>query len=74
MATTVKLGEGLEWTLMLKDERGLVLGVHFPRDRKISKAHMAILKAALLDAAEKMDNLPKPERHNAIKPAKGTTE
>lgn len=55
--TKVKAGKGLEWKLMMTDEDGFLLGIHFDRRRKISKAQMDIMKAALWDAAEKLDNL-----------------
>lgn len=55
--TKVKTGKGLEWTLSMWDEKGFLLGINFDRTRKISKSQMDILKAALWDAAEKLDDL-----------------
>ena len=63
--TKVKAGKGLEWRLMMTDENGFLLGVHFDRHRKIGKAQMDILKAALWDAAEKLDDMEDSKRNRA---------
>ena len=63
--TKVKTGKGLEWTLSMWDEKGFLLGIHFDRHRKYSKAQMDILKAALWDAAEKLDDLKDSKRNRA---------
>lgn len=65
MATKVKAGTGFEWKLSMRDEKGFLLGIHFDRDRKISKVQMDILKAALLDAAEKLDDLADSKRNRS---------
>lgn len=63
--TKVKTGKGLAWALSMWDEKGFLLGVHFSSGRKISKAKRGILKAALLDAAEKFDAMETaPDGHN----------
>lgn len=63
--TKVKTGRGLEWTLMMTDEKGFLLGIHFDRHRKISKAQMDILKDALWAAAEKLDDIADSQRNRA---------
>lgn len=63
--TKVKTGKGREWTLSMWDEKGFLLGIHFDRHRKYSKAQMNILKAALWDAAEKLDDMEDSKRNRA---------
>jgi hypothetical protein len=63
MATKVRTGRGLyEWKLSLVDDEGLLLGIHFFKGRRVPAAQMSIIKAALSDAARKIDEL------NAKKP------
>ena len=63
MATKVRTGRGrYEWKLSLMDDKGLLLGIHFFKDRRVPAAQMSIIKAAMSDAARKIDEL------NAKKP------
>ena len=39
------------------DDRGLILGIHFHKYRKVSLSQISIIKAALSDAARKIDEL-----------------
>ena len=58
MATKVRTGRGLyEWTLSLVDDKGLLLGIHFHKYRKVPLEQISIIKAALSDAARKIDEL-----------------
>ena len=58
MATKVRTGRGLyEWKLSLVDDKGLLLGIHFHKYRKVPLEQISIIKAALSDAARRIDEL-----------------
>ena len=48
----------------MMDDKGLLLGIHFFKDRRVPAAQMSIIKAALSDAARKIDEL-NAKKHNA---------
>lgn len=39
------------------DDKGLILGIHFHKYRKVSLRQISIIRAALTDAARKIDEL-----------------
>jgi hypothetical protein len=58
MATKVRAGKRkYEWRLSMVDDKGLLLGIHFHKYRKVPLEQISIIKAALSDAARKIDEL-----------------
>jgi len=54
MTVAIKKGKGIEWEIAIRDEKGLIVGLHYPSDRKIKKKQKGIIEAALRDAVVKL--------------------
>ena len=72
MATKVREGKRkYEWKLSLVDDDGFILGIHFFKGQKVPAAQMSIIKAALSDAARKIDELNAKKSNAALTGAEG---
>lgn len=57
MAVILKKGKGLEWDMVIRDDKGLIVGLHYSSDRKVTKKQKDIIETALRDAAVKLEEL-----------------
>jgi hypothetical protein len=59
MAVILKKGKGSEWEVSIQDDKGLVVGLHYPSDRKVTKKQKDIIESALRNAVVKLEELNK---------------
>jgi hypothetical protein len=58
MPVTLKKGKGHEWEISIRDEKGLIAGIHYSSDRKVTRKQKDIIEAALRVAVEELGQLP----------------